>query len=194
MNAKRSCIASNLNRKSFVKTTYCKHGVVVICQSDSRIAQSTSQYYFVLQSLHKLLPSTTLYYKACTKHFPVLLCYLQRLHKLLPSTYFVLQSLHKLLPSTTLYYKACTNYFPVLLCTTKLAQSTSQCYFVLESLHKILPSTARVLNGEAFTHRSFYTQQAFTQRSFYTQQAFTHRTLTHSAFTHGKPLHTQQAL
>ena len=29
-------------------------------------AQSTSQYYFVLQSLHKLLPSTTLYYKACT--------------------------------------------------------------------------------------------------------------------------------
>ena len=35
-------------------------------------AQSTSQYYFVLQSLHKLLPSTTLYYKACTNYFPVL--------------------------------------------------------------------------------------------------------------------------
>ena len=35
---------------------------------------TTSQYYFVLQSLHKLLPSTTLYYKACTNCFPVLLC------------------------------------------------------------------------------------------------------------------------
>ena len=63
----------------------------------TKLAQSTSQYYFVLQSLHKALPSTTLYYKACTKHFPVLLC-------------------------TT---KACTNYFPVLLCTTKQAKSTS---------------------------------------------------------------------
>ena len=39
-----------------------------------KLPQSTSQYYFVLQSLHKIFPSTTLYYKACTKHFPVLLC------------------------------------------------------------------------------------------------------------------------
>ena len=72
-----------------------------------------------------LLPSTTVYYKACTNHFPVLLC----TTKLAQSTsqyYFVQQSLHKLLPSTTVYYKACTNYFPVLLCTTKLAQTTSQ--------------------------------------------------------------------
>ena len=67
----------------------------ILCTT--KLAQSTSQYYFVLQSLHKALPSTTLYYKACTKHFPVLLC-------------------------TT---KACTNYFPVLLCTTKQAKSTS---------------------------------------------------------------------
>ena len=62
-----------------------------------KLAQSISQYYFVLQSLHKALPSTTLYYKACTKYVPVLLC-----------------------------TKACTKHFPVLLCTTKLAQSTSQ--------------------------------------------------------------------
>ena len=40
--------------------------------STTRLAQSTSQYYFVLQSLHKILPSTTLYHKACTKHFPAL--------------------------------------------------------------------------------------------------------------------------
>ena len=38
----------------------------------------------------------------------------------------------------------------------------------------------------AFTHKISYTQQAFTHKIFYTQQAFTHRTLTHSAFTHGK--------
>ena len=53
----------------------------------TKLAQRTSQYYFVLQSLHnvlcsinlallslhKVLPSTTSYYKACTKYFPVLL-------------------------------------------------------------------------------------------------------------------------
>ena len=100
--------------------------------------------YFVLQSLHKAPPSTTLYYKACTKNAK-------------SSEYcFVLQSLHKARPSTTLYYKACTKRVPVLLCTTKLAQSTSQyflCYkactkhltsqyhFVRQSLHKARPST-----------------------------------------------------
>ena len=118
-----------------------------------KLAKTTSQYYLVLQSLHKALPSTTVYYKSCTNYFPVL-----STTKLAQSTsqyYCVLQSLHKLLPNTTLYYKACTNYFPVLLSTTKLAQTTSQywCllqklakttsqyYFVLQSLHKLLPST-----------------------------------------------------
>ena len=33
-----------------------------------------SHLFEVLQSLHKAFPSTTLNYKACTKHFPVLLC------------------------------------------------------------------------------------------------------------------------
>ena len=85
------------------------------------LAQNTFQYYFVLQSLHEVFPSTTLYHKACTKHFPVLM----------PIT----KACRKLLPSITLYYKACTKYFlPVLLCTTKLAQNTSQYYFVLQSL------------------------------------------------------------
>ena len=118
-----------------------------------KLGQSTSQYYFVLQSLHKAHSSTTLYYKVCTNYFPVLLC----TTKLAQSTfqyYFVLQSLHKTrssttlyykacktLPSTTVYYKACASYFPVLLCTTKLAQTTSQYYFVLQGLHKVLPST-----------------------------------------------------
>ena len=103
-----------------------------------KLGQSTSQYYFVLQSLHKAHSSTTLYYKVCTNYFPVLLC----TTKLAQSTfqyYFVRHSLHKTrssttlyykacktLPSTTVYYKACTSYFPVLL---------------LQSLHKLLPST-----------------------------------------------------
>ena len=111
--------------------------------------------YSVLQSLHKVLPSTTSYYKACTQYFPVLL----RTTKLAQSTsqYFVLQSLHKVFPSTTSYYKACTKYFPVLLCTTKLAQSTSQYYFVLQSLHKVRPSTTSYYKActKYFKNRNF---------------------------------------
>ena len=79
--------------------------------------------YFVPQSLHKALPISTLYYKACAMYVPVRLC----TTKLAQSTsqyYFVLQSLHKALPSTTLYYKACTKHVPALLCTTQLAQNT----------------------------------------------------------------------
>ena len=102
--------------------------------------QNTPQYYFVLQGSHKTLPSTTLYYKACTKHSAVLLC-TTKLAQTTSQYYFVLQSLYKALRSTTLYYKACTKDFPVLLCTTKLAQNTSQYYFVLHSLRKALPST-----------------------------------------------------
>ena len=91
-----------------------------------------SQYYFVLQSLHTALPSTTSYYKACTKHVPVLLC-TTRLAQSTSQYYFVLQGLHKVFPSTTLYYKACTKHVPVLLCSTKLAKSTSQYFFCTTS-------------------------------------------------------------
>ena len=130
-------------------TACTKHSPALLCTTklaqstsqycifcDTKLAQSTSQDYFVLQSFHKALPSTTLYHIACAKYFPVLPC-TEKLAQTLPSTtYFVLQSLHKALPSTTLYNKACTKHFRVLLCTTKLAQSTSQYYFVLHSLHK----------------------------------------------------------
>ena len=79
-----------------------------ICTMNIRVSISGSSHDNLLGNLR--LPSTTLYYKACTKDFPVLLC--------------------------TVYHKACTNHFPVLLCTTKLAQSISQYHFVLQSLHK----------------------------------------------------------
>ena len=55
---------------------------VLLCTT--KLAQSTFQSYFVLQTLHKALPSTTLYYKACTQYR------------------FVLQSLRKARCSTTL--------------------------------------------------------------------------------------------
>ena len=83
--------------------------------------KATSQYYFVLHSLHQVLPSTTLHYTACTKHFQVLLC-ATKLAQTTSQYYCILQSLHKALPSTTLYYKACTKHF--------------QYYCVPQSLHK----------------------------------------------------------
>ena len=80
----------------------------------TKFAERTSQYYFVLQSLH--VQSTFLHY-------------------------FVLQSLHKAFPSTTSDYKVCTKLFPVLPQNTRLADSTPQYYFVLQSFHKVFPGT-----------------------------------------------------
>ena len=97
----KSLAQKNIGRRKFLHTdtwdtdafTY-ESLSEILCTT--KLAQSTSQYHFVLQSLHKALPSTTLYYKACTKHVPVLLCNT----KLAQSTsqyYYVLQSLHKAL-------------------------------------------------------------------------------------------------
>ena len=115
----------------------------------TKVAQSASQYYFVLQSLRKALPGSTSYYKTCTitsndktctKYFPLLLR-IRKLAQITSQYYFVLQSLHKTLPSTTWYYKTCTRYVPVLLRIAKHAQITSKYYFVQQNLHKVLPST-----------------------------------------------------
>ena len=100
----------------------CARHFPILLLCTTKLAQSTSQYYFVLQSLQKVLPSTTLYYKACTKHVSVLLCTTK-------------------LAQGTSQYLCITKLEPPLLCTTKLAQSTSQYYFVLQCLHKARPST-----------------------------------------------------
>ena len=173
----------------------------------TKLAQTTFQYYFALQSLQKLLPSTTLYYKACTNYFPVLLCTTKLAQN--PSQYYfviVLQSLHKALPSTTLYYKACTKHFPVLLCTTKLAQITFQYGKVFKRrsfyTQKLLLTTSFYAEKRlhtAFTHSKRYRQNTYTER-FYTWQAFTHtasflnrEAFTHrETFTHNKLLHREQ--
>ena len=127
---------SLLHQKTIGRRNFCKQKL----ETQMHLHRKAITKYFVLQSLQKALPGTTLYYKACAKHFPVLLCTAELAQSTFPY-YFVLQSLHKALPSTTLYYKACTKHFPVLLCTTKLAISTSQYYFVLQTLHKARPST-----------------------------------------------------
>jgi len=194
----------------YYKTCTKQHLRILLCttmlaQDTSQYyfdAQGTSQYYFVLQSLYKALPSTTLYYKACTNHFPAPLCITQSLRpvllcttKLAKSTsqyHFVLRSLRKALPSTTLYYKPCTKYVPVLLCDTKFAQT--KLLHTASSFAEKLLHTASFLNREAFTHRSFYTQQAFTQRSFYTQQAFTHSKRLHTVLLHMASVYTQKLL
>ena len=121
--------------------------------------------YFVLPSLHKALPSATLYYKACTKHFPVLLC----TTKLAQSTtqhYLVLQSLHKARPSTTLYYKACTKFFPALLRTTKLAQSTSKTSLYYKACTKHFP-VYTTLYRKACAKASFYTKKFLHRETFW---------------------------
>ena len=94
--------------------------------TSAKLAQSTSQYYFVLllQKLHKTLPSTSLHYKACTKHFPAVLCN-TKLARSTSQYYCVLQSLHKVLPSTTFF----------------TAQDTSSGLLVLQNLHEVLAGT-----------------------------------------------------
>ena len=158
-----------------------QHFTTMLAQSTSqyyfvlKLAQSISQYYFVLQSLHKALPSTTLYYKACTKYVQVL---------------------------QVLCTKACTKHFPVLLCTTKLAQRQplhTASSFAEKLLHtasfyteKLLHTVKLFTHREAFTQRNFYAERPFyTQRSFYfyTLKAFTHSKLLHTkSFTHSKLL------
>ena len=93
-------------------------------RSHLSLAQGTSLYYFVLQDMHKTHPSTTLWYKTFTNHFPVLLRTTRR---------------SQITSSTTSYWKTSTKHIPVLLRTTRYAQSTSQYYFVLQDVHKLLP-------------------------------------------------------
>ena len=129
------------NTSQYYFKTCKKYVPVLLCTT--KVAQNTSQYYFVPQSLHKtpsittlyckpctlrkVLPSTTTHYKACAKHFPVLLC----TTRLAQNTF----------QYYTLYYKTCTKCFLVLFCTTSPARSTSQYYFVRQGMHNVRPST-----------------------------------------------------
>ena len=120
MSSERPAGAALSNTTPSYKTRK-KHFPVLL--RTTKLAQSTSQYCFALQSSQKTLPNTTSYYKA------------------LPSTTLHSKARKKALPNTTSYYKTRKKHFPKLLRTTRLAKSTSQYYFVLQSLHKVLPST-----------------------------------------------------
>ena len=54
----------------FSKSTFHKNSknYFLILLYTTKLAPSNSQYYFVLQSLHKALPSTTLYGKPCASN------------------------------------------------------------------------------------------------------------------------------
>ena len=93
-----------------------------------------SHFTLHLISDHVSTSQSSLYYKACTKHFRVLLC----ATKLAPRSTFYYKDWIKHFPvllcgtklaqsilNIILYHKACTEHFPVLLCTTKLAPSTT---------------------------------------------------------------------
>ena len=154
-----------------------KYFPVLLCTTSR---EGTYQYYFVLQDLHKVLLSSTLYYKTCTNDFPVLPC----TAKLAQSTsqyYFVLQSLHREGAQKSLH--TASFYIKKLLHRDTFTQRQ---FYTETVLH------TKLLHGETFTQRnflhvaSFCTQHAFIQSkllhtgSFYTLQSFTHRKLSHT--------------
>ena len=175
-----------------------------------KLSQLTSQQYCVLQSLHKVPPSATLYSKAWAKYFPVLLW---------------TTNLRNVLPSSTLYYTACIKYFTgnfffhrEAFTHSKFLHTASFYTQKLLDFRQRSPDTEKLLHTanfctevflhsklshrEAPTQRSFYTetqrsfytqkplQQAFAQRSFYTGKFLRKAALHREAFTHSIFFHT----
>ena len=143
-----------------------KHFPVLLCTT--KLAQSTSQYYFVVQRLHETLPST------CTTSF------------------------HKVLLSATLCYKVCTNHFPALLCTTKAWHSTfTHRSFCIDFAQRRIFCTERsvytkkLLHSEAFTERSFYTEKLLHREAFAQRSVCTEKLLCRDAFYTEKRLHRE---
>ena len=135
---------------------------------ESRLAQTTSQYYCVLQSLQKVLLSTTLYYEACAST---------------SQYYFVLQTLRKVCPSTTILLHTASSFAETLLHTASFLTREAFTHRSFYTQHAFTHS--KRLNTEHFytecfytwqafthTHRSFYTEKLLHTVSFYTQQAF----------------------
>ena len=149
---------------------------VLLCTT--KLAQSTSQYYFVLQSLHKVLPSTTLYY----------------------STRLAQSTLHT--TSKLLHREAFTQSK---LSHTEHAfthRSSYASFYKQKFLHtggfytQHAFANRRFYTQQAFTHRKLLRREAFTQRSFYTQKllhrgAFTQKHLHTKTFTRSKLSHKE---
>ena len=143
----------------------------------TRLAQSTSQHFFVLQSLHKALP-------------------IQSVHKVLPST----TSSHKAYTEKPLQREACTQRSFYTGKPFHREASTHRSFYTQKHLH------SSFYTQQAFTHRSFYTL-AFTHSKLLHREAFTHSTfvlstrkplhkeaLSHRRFYTDKLFYTQKLL
>ena len=113
------------------------------------LAQRTSQFYLILQSLRKVLPSTTLYYKASSMFFPVLFCPTNKPYK----TYLSVLLCSTLSGTKLLCTTKLARSFPVLLCTTT---SSLHHHRVLQDLHIGLPS---ITWGAQNTFRYYFVLQ-----------------------------------
>ena len=131
--AQKAFAHRSLDTDAFTQKSLCK----ILCAT--KLAQGTSQYYVVLQSLQQARPRTTSYYKSCTKHFPVL----QSLHQY----YCALHRLHKH------FLVHCAQFF-----------YTSTSFYTQQAITQGHFYTDKLLHTEGFTHRKLYTQQVFTQR------------------------------
>ena len=153
------------------------------------LAQRPSQYYCALQSLHKVLPRTSLHYKYCARYLQITIC-ITKLAQSTSQNYFILKTLH-------------TEHFPVLLCitklsqgtsqSTKLAQSTFQCYFVFRILHKVLARSTLYYKASHTLHISLHAPHFFTlDTSLSTLHAprYTPHTPHYTLHTSHAPLHT----
>ena len=124
-------------------TTKLAQGVLPSTTFSAKLAQSTSQHNFVLQSIHKIRPSTTLCCEVCSQY-----CFVLQ------------QNLHNILTSTTVYYKASTFQYSFVL------QGLRREYFTL--VFTVRAFTQRFLTDTLFSTGRFYTE-VFTHRNFYTQ-------------------------
>ena len=103
-------VGSLTSKLPSIREACTSYSPVLLCTT--KLAQTTSQYYFILQSFHKALPSTILYYNAWTDYFHTSHLHLISTHLIWLFLIFY-HVLHKTRSSTTF-------------CTTKLAQTTSQ--------------------------------------------------------------------
>ena len=165
-----------------------------------------SSKYVLLIYFENIFPNTTSYYKACTKHIPLLFCII----KLAQSTaqyYFVLEGeafiQRSLYTEKLLHREAFTQrnfYINKFLYTETFTQIRD--FFAQRSIRTQQAFTHRkLLHTEFFIQRSFYTQkllhtELFTRRSFYTKKLHTEKLLhgeifiqrnfyTQHAFRHG---------
>ena len=145
-----------------------KHFPVLLCTT--KLAQSTPQYYFVLQSLHK--------------HVPVLLCTTKLLHT---SSSFP----EKLLHTASFSSKEAFTHrsFYTQQASSQRSFHTQQAFTHSAFTHGKRLHTETFAQRRFYTQRGFYTQQAFTRKIFFTQQAFKHSKRLHTEHLHTVLLH-----